>query len=573
MSAPIIGIDLGTTNSAVAILQGDGAVLLPNALGRHLTPSVVSLDDDGVLHVGDAAHARLATAPDRTAAAFKRDMGTEVRVRIGSKEFSPQQLSALVLKSLKADAEAYLGHPVEEAVVTVPAYFNDSQRQATRAAGEIAGLRVDRIINEPTAAALAYGLHALDEEIQAVVLDLGGGTFDVTVLEIIEGVIEIQSSAGDSRLGGEDFADRLATRAAARVLAETGADPRTDPGAFARFREACERAKRRLSDESITRIVVPALTVGGRTLDVDLEITREDVEAWWQPLLERIEKPIRRALSDAKLRPNEVDEVLLVGGATRTPAVRALAARLFGRLPSHQLPADEAVAMGAAIQAALKEGNEAVDDLVVTDVAPFSMGIGTSTEVGERRVAGIFAPIIERGTVIPCSRSEQFSTISDGQKVIHIEVFQGEHAQTSRNHKLGDYEVRVPPGPAGTEAIDVRFTYDLNGILEVETTVLSTERKSSLVIQNSPGRLSQKQIDSARRDMERLKIHPRDLLPNTVALERADALHAELRADARAALNRAIASFRGALEAQDPEWIDDARAQLNGLVDSLSRGV
>jgi len=574
VTAPIVGIDLGTTNSAVALLQDGDPVLLPNAVGRELTPSVVSVGDDGRILVGDAALARMTTAPNRTAAAFKRDMGTERTARLGDRELGAPQLSALVLAALKADAEAYLGQPVTEAVVTVPAYFDDLQRQATRAAGEIAGLKVERIINEPTAAALAYGLHARERELRAVVLDLGGGTFDVTVLEIVEGVIEIQSSAGDSRLGGEDFVDVLADRVATRVTREHRVDPRLHPAAMARLRAACERCKRELTEAPSARVVAPGLELGeAGAVDLDLEVTRDDAEGWWGDLLERMGRPVRRALMDAELTADGIDEVLLVGGATRMPCVVRLAAQVFGKMPLRSLPPDEAVAMGAAIQAALKQGDAAVDDLVVTDVAPFTMGIEVASKVGERYVPGVFSPLIERGTVIPCSRVERFSTVSDGQSVINVEVYQGEHAQVRFNRKLGEYNVGgIPPGPAGDQHLDIRFTYDLNGILQVETTVVGTGQTREMIIEQMPGRLTKTQIAAAKKQMERLKIHPRDLLPNAVALERAEALHVELRGDARQALARAIAGFRAALDGQEPVVIDRAREELNAAVAWFGKG-
>jgi molecular chaperone HscC len=477
-----------------------------------------------------------------------------------------------VLRSLKADAELALGQPVDEAVVTVPAYFDEGQRRATRDAGAIAGLRVDRIINEPTAAALAYGLHHRHREQRAVVLDLGGGTFDVTVLEIIEGVVEIQSSAGDSRLGGEDFADALAAHLAARLPGGVEA-AQAEPIAWARMREACEIAKRTLSGADGARVTLPDLRLGGRTVTVDEQITRVEAETVWVPLLERLRAPTLRALRDAKLDPQRIDEVLLVGGATRTPCVVRFAAQVFGRMPERRLPPDEAVALGAAVQAALKEGHAAVDDLVVTDVAPFTLGIAVATRFGARAVSGVFAPILERGTVIPASRVRTFSTMSDNQKEILVEVYQGEHATCAENRKLGDYALRgIPPGPAGSQAIDLRFSYDMNGLLEVDMTVNSTGRKETLLIEQTPGRLTSEQIAAARKNLDRLKFHPREALPNTTAMARADSLFIELTGTTRELLGQAIAVFRGALDAQDPSPIADARRQLLDLVEHIERG-
>jgi len=571
--SPIVGIDLGTTFSLVAVLEQGVPRLLPNAVGEVLTPSAVSVGDDGSLLVGAAAAARATTHPERTALAFKRDMGTERKVLLGELELSPQELSAMVLGALKRDAELALGVPVAEAVVTVPAYFDDVQRQATRAAAEIAGLKVERIVNEPTAAAIAYGLHHRDRELRAVVLDLGGGTFDVTVLEIMEGVIEIQSSAGDSRLGGGDFSVVLAEWAAARREQAGEPDLRSDRQGWARVLQAAEEAKRRLSELETTRIVAPQVPVqGGARVDLDLAVTREQAEAAWAGLLERLRAPIVRALGDAGLAPHQVDEVLLVGGATRMPCVVRLAAQIFGRLPLRSLPPDEAVAMGAAIQAALKEGNASVEDLVVTDVAPFTLGVESAVQFGQQFVNGVFTPILERGTVIPASRVRQFGTIADGQQSIRIAVFQGEHSLCRDNRLIGQYQVRVPRGAAGAESVDVRFTYDLNGILEVETTVCSTGKAETLVLEQTPGRMAREEIERARRAMAKLKFHPREALPNATALARGEALYLELTGSRREELGLVLARFRAALDRQEDAAIEACRLELLQAVGALRRG-
>jgi molecular chaperone HscC len=570
-SQATIGIDLGTTYSLVSVLQDGVPVVLANALGEKLTPSVVSLDEDGSWLVGAPAAARAATHPERTARLFKRDMGTPRRFTLGDRALTAPELSALVLRELKRDAEAALGMPVGEAVVTVPAYFGDLQRQATRDAAEIAGLHVERIINEPTAAALAYGLEHRGRDLRAVVLDLGGGTFDVTILEIVDGVVEIQASAGDARLGGEDFVDALAEHAEKRIAAGYGPVTRT-PRSLARVREACELAKRRLSTAESTLLVLPALAVESGAADVEIELTREEVERVWLPIVERVAKPIRRAFGDASIAPSSMDEVLLVGGATRMPCVIEFAARYFGKMPLRHLPPDEAVAMGAAVQAALKKGDDAVGDMVVTDIAPFTLGIETAERAGNSLVEGIFAPILERGTVIPASRVQRFATVHDNQRVIHVEVYQGEHSLCRDNVKLGGYRVTdLPKAPAGNQSIEVRFTYDLNGILEVETTVVGTDRAAAhLVIEERPGRLTKTDIARAREQMSRIKFHPRDSLPNKTALARADALFTEVTGSERAALGACIAGFRSVLESQDPTAIEAAREELVALTRSLA---
>ncbi|NBD08167.1 Hsp70 family protein [Corallococcus silvisoli] len=565
---PILGIDLGTTYSLVAVLRDGRPTVLPNALGEVLTPSAVSFTGAGEVLVGAAAKAQAVLDPTSGAVAFKRDMGTDRQRILSGRGFTPQELSALVLGSLKRDAEAALGMPIEEAVVTVPAYFGDLQRQATRDAGAIAGLKVERIINEPTAAALAYGLHERGRELRVAVLDLGGGTFDVTVLEIIEGVIEIQSSAGDARLGGEDFDTALARHVARAFREKQGVNLEEHAAAWSRLREACEGVKRRLSASERTRLVLPELPLEtGRRLTLDLELSRDEAEQAWSSVLERVRGPIRQALKDASLQSKDIDEVLLVGGSTRMPCVAAMSAELFGRLPLRKLPPDEAVALGAAVQGAMKGGDRAVEDLIVTDVAPFTLGVATMAQAGRQHVTGVFSPILERGTVIPTSRVERYATSSDFQREIRLEVYQGEHARCEDNVKLGEYRFQgLPPAPASEQAVDVRFTYDLNGILEVEVTVVATGRKEAFVIEQRPGRLTPAQIEDARQRMAALKLHPRDALPNTTALARADALFVELTGAPREELAAAIAGLRLALEAQEPGRIAEVRERLNALV-------
>ena len=566
-----IGIDLGTTYSLVGLLRDGRAEIVANAVGERQTPSAVSIDDDGTILVGAAARARALTHPERTFRNFKRDMGTDREFRYGGHRFRPEELSALVLRQLVRDAEAALGEPVDEAVVTVPAYFGELQRRATRDACEIAGLHVERLINEPTAAALAYGLQHRDRECRIAVLDLGGGTFDVSVLEIIEGVIEIQASAGDASLGGEDFVAMMVDALAEQAEQRWGVDPRPVLHAKARFWEACETAKCRLSDDDRVHVEVPR--PGPRSLvDEDeplrLTITRDEAHRLWQPILQRMHPPIRRALRDAGVAPDEIDEVVLVGGATRMPAVAELAQALFGRPALRTISPDEAVAQGAAVQVALKAGDEQLDDVVATDVAPFSLGVSTVESQGRRRLDDVFSPILERGTVLPASRVERFVTAADGQQQIRVEVYQGEHSLCRDNTKLGEYTLQgIPSSPAGDEAIDVRFTYDLNGILEVDMTIVGSGETSTLVIERSPGRMTTEQIEQARQTMRTLKFHPREALPNTTALARAESLYTELRGPARELLGAAMRAFRLALEEQDPHAIECGRGELLALVE------
>ena len=571
MNELYVGIDLGTTYSLVSVMVDGEPRVIKNGLGELLTPSAVHVTEDGTVLVGGAARAKAATAPNRTALSFKRDMGTDRRFQLGGRSFTPEELSALVLQALKQDVEAEFGRPISEAVVTVPAYFGELQRRATRTACELAGIPVERIINEPTAAALAYSLHEKQRELCAAVLDLGGGTFDITVLQIMEGVVEIQASAGDLRLGGDDFASGFVQRCQFVLKRDYGIEALTDAGQ-ARLGEACELAKRRLSFEEQTRIAVPALPTASGPRDVELSITRAEFEEACLPLLSRMTQVVERALRDANREPRQIDEVLLVGGATRMPCVVRLSSQLFARLPLRVLPPDEAVAMGAAIQVALKKGDSAVGDLVVTDIAPFTLGVASGSHRGSALVQGLFSPIIERGTVLPVSRVERFITLAANQTRLLIEVYQGEHSLCAQNQKLGQYELTgIPAGPAGTEAIDVRFTYDMNGVLDVDTTICSTGETDLFTVESVPGRLSKKAIAEARARLKRLKFHPREALPNVTALARADALYVELTGGDRAVLGECITELRVALEQQGASAIEVSRERLLRLICELDR--
>jgi molecular chaperone HscC len=559
----IVGIDLGTTNSLLAVFEDGKPRLIPNAHGHVLTPSAVALREDASILVGLSAREMLSTEPFAVATQFKRWMGSDKLTTLRGRAFRAEELSACVLRSLKADAEAALGARVEEAVITVPAFFNDAQRKATRVAGELAGLRVERLLNEPTAAGLAYGLLQTSQDSTILVFDLGGGTFDVSVLERFDGIVQVRASAGDTRLGGEDFNDALlqiANREARGDAAKALAQQRHAPGLW----RALEQAKRKLSDAESTDLT---LDLHGGKLSV--QISRGDFETACEPLLQRMRRPIERALSDAGLKPSDLSEVLLVGGATRLPMVQRLVARLFQRLPLRSVQPDEVVALGAAVQAALKSRDAAVDELVLTDVMPFSLGIITSKEIGGKRLCDLFSPIIERNSPVPISRVESYSTVEDNQKSIMIDIRQGESPKGSENLHLGDVTIEVPRRPGGQASVDVRFTYDVNGLLVVDVTEPSTKRTAKAVIKRSAEAMSEEEIAAALRRMEALKVHPKDVQENVYAMERGKRLYEDLLGHARELLARELASFEAALERQDAGPIAEARTRLWGLMDEL----
>ena len=562
----IVGIDLGTTNSLVAAWTEGGAKIVPNALGEVLTPSVVGLDDTGDVLVGRAARERLITHPDRTAAAFKRHMGTDRQTRLDRRDFRPEELSALVLKSLKADAEAALGGTVSEAVISVPAYFNDTQRKATRLAGEMAGLKVERLVNEPTAAAMAYGLHQRDAESKFLVFDLGGGTFDVSVLELFAGIMEVRASTGDNFLGGEDFVDRLVQgfMDAAGAPAGLGARELTE-SALQALRDQAERAKRRLSDREEAEM---RLRWGDRTLS--WTVSEDEFESLSAELMGRLSAPVERALRDSRIKPDALDEVVLIGGATRMPIVRRLVARMFGRIPASHFDPDQAVALGAAVQAGLKARHAALDEVVVTDVCPYSLGIQIGRSMGGEQVQeGLFLPLIERNTTIPASRAETVWPMNDWQSRVDLDIYQGESRSVAGNIPLGKLQVKLPRGAVAEKAVDVRFTYDINGLLEVEATVKATGDLNRLIIEQTPGAMSEKEIAKRMKALESLKIHPRDKAENRAAMARAERLYEESLGEDREILDLMMSRFEKVLAGQDPDRIAEARDRFIAALDDF----
>lgn len=548
-------------------LWRDGKVeLIPNSLGHMLTPSAVSIDEaaGGAVLIGLAARERQSTHPDHTVTAFKRYMGSSRKTKLGAREFLPEELSALVLARLKADAENYLGEPVFEAVITVPAYFNDKQRKATRRAGELAGLKVERLLNEPTAAALAYGIHELANESRFLVFDLGGGTFDVSILEIFEGVIEVRASTGDNRLGGEDFNELLVEHFVNAHSKVFKAADREDTTLRQRLREAAEKARRALTDAATA-----TMSVTWKDTALETEITAEEFETMAGPLLTRLREPVQRSLRDSGIRAEALAEVVLVGGATRMPVVRRAVTRMFGRFPSNAVNPDEAVAIGAAIQAGLKARDAALKEVVMTDVCPYTLGVD-SGERGPRGVirTGIFSPVIERNTVIPASRMETFSTMFNGQKQVDFNIYQGESRDVTDNVALGKLSVNVPPLPAGEVVVEVRFTYDINGLLEVEAHVPKTGERRELVIVDDET-MTAGELERRRAALASLKQHPRDADANRHALARAARCYEMFLGEVRDYVSRCTAEFESALETQDPRTVDHARLTLLQQLDKL----
>lgn len=544
----IVGIDLGTTNSLVAAWIDGAPRLIPNVLGSVLTPSCVGIDQDGSVLVGEAARERLQTHPAQTASLFKRYMGSARTVRLGDRDYRAEELSALVLRSLKADAEAALGVPVTEAIITVPAYFSDAQRKATRTAGELAGLRVERLLNEPTAAALAYGLHDAQGETQFLVFDLGGGTFDVSILEMFDGVMEVRASAGDNMLGGEDFVTLIAELAFQQGIPEAARD---DAVFMQRLLARAETAKRQLGSQSGT-----AFEVSWRGSDVRVDLEADAFEKLSQPLLTRLWRPIERALRDARIRAADLDNVVLAGGATRMPMIRALATRMFGRFPAMGQNPDEVVALGAAVQAALKMKDKALDEMVMTDVCPYTLGTAVSRRMdGGIRADGLYSPIIQRNTVVPVSRVQRYVPIDPSQASLRIDVYQGESRLVRDNILLGDLTVPLPSGPGHAEGVDVRFTYDVNGLLEVEVTIVATAETRRLVIAGSEGSLAPAEIARRLDALASLKIHPRDTLENRTLLARAERLYEQLLGESRDHLGQMILRFEHVLTTQDARLV------------------
>ena len=592
-SSKIIGIDLGTTNSVVAVMEGKEPTVIANAEGGRITPSAVAFTESGERLVGQLAKRQAITNPRNTVYSIKRfmgrrrgEVGTEekmvpykivgspdelVKVDIRGKSYSPPEISAMILQSLRETAEAYLGEKVERAVITVPAYFNDAQRQATKDAGAIAGLKVERIINEPTAAALAYGLGSRKNE-KIAVFDLGGGTFDISILEVGDGVFEVLSTNGDTHLGGDDFDEVLINWVADEFKKENGIDLRKDQMALQRLKEACERAKIELSGATQTEINLPFITAdqtGPRHLN--MKLTRAKFEQLVEHLLERCRGPVLQALKDAKLKPAEVNEVVLVGGQTRTPKVQALAKEIFGREPNKSVNPDEVVAIGAAIQGGVLAGE--VHDVLLLDVTPLSLGIET--------LGGIFTKLIERNTTIPTKKTQVFSTAEDNQTAVDVKVFQGEREMAADNRLLGSFQLSgIPSAPRGVPQVEVSFDIDANGILNVSAKDLGTGKEQKIVIKSSSG-LSEKEVEKMRKDAEAHAEEDRNRRAVVEAKNHAESLvyqtektlkeHGDkVGAEDREKIQSAIDVLKKARDGNDAAAIKKAMDDLNGASHKLA---
>lgn len=557
----IVGIDLGTTNSLIGTFENGKSVLFPNAEGELLTPSVVSFDDSGVI-VGQAAKDRLVTHPDRSVASFKRWMGTARETRLGRQSFRPEELSSFVLRNLMADAEAATGNKVTEAVISVPAYFSDGQRQATRLAAEMAGLKVERLINEPTAAALAYGLQERQGDTRFLVFDLGGGTFDVSIVEMFDGVVEVHASAGDNFLGGEDFLDLLMNAAAADLKLDLD---KLRPQENLQLRRRMELVKRQLTGS-------PQATLEARIGDRDIvwSIDQGRFETLAEPLLARLRGPLERALLDAKLQPGDLDDVVMVGGASRmTPVIRSVT-KLLGRLPLRHVNPDEVVAHGAVVASGLKGGDAALKEVILTDVSPYTLGTSTSRRdaSGQYR-SGYFEPIIPRNSTVPISREQVFWPISDDQEKVDFGIFQGEHPIAAKNILLGELTVPIPrAGKAEDRGVIVRFTYDVDGILQVEAKVKATGAHHEIVIERGKTGLDAEEIRERLKKLEAIKVHPRDKQENLALMARTERLYEEL-LDHRDSLQNAIQAFQGVLDTQDERQIARFREDLSRFLTEI----
>lgn len=548
----IIGIDLGTTNSVCGHFLNGEVSIVPNGFGESLTPSCISFEKDGTIHVGKSALTRAAQYPNETVAHFKRYMGTEKTYKIHKKTYTPVELSSLVLQKLVGDAEKHTGQTVTEAVISVPAYFNGIQRKATLQAAEMAGLKVEKLINEPTAAAVAYGLQNKPEYTDFMVVDLGGGTFDVSVMEYFDDILEVKASGGDNHLGGEDFLQVLVTLFCEKAGLKLN---KLKPAVLQNIKSRLELFKKEINQS-------PDIEPFMDGVKQTITITAKEFEKASGPLMKKIIKAIELCLKDAQLSPNDIEEVILVGGSSRLPFMRTLVTRIFKKMPRTDIDPDLTIAHGATIQAALKSKNKDLEDVVLTDVCPYTLGTGVvGNSIYDDSL--LFSPIIERNTVVPASRVQSYTTAQDNQTKLKMEIYQGESRLVKNNIKLGEFELPVPKGRAGEQSVNLRISYDINGILEVDAEVHSTGEKAYLLINNSPQELSPEQIETSKKKLSTLKIHPRESEAVKEIYWRAEAIYENSLDEERASINHLISQFDQVLASQDPKRIAQAVEEMN----------
>ena len=554
-SKPLIAIDLGTSNSLVGIFENGQSRLIENPYGCNLTPSAIAMDEQGQILIGQAA-LELRSGGNEVLTSFKRLMGTSKRLKLGQQTFSAVELSSLILKSLKQDVEHELKCEVEEAVITVPAYFNDIQRQATISAAELAGLKVSRLINEPTAAALAYGLGQTEDSC-FLIFDLGGGTFDVSIVELFDGIIEVRASAGDNYLGGDDFVQLLMKQFWKKNASVFSYIENTIPlDIEIALKAKAQHCLHVLSKESQT-----TLNFKWKDKEATLDVSQEEFASWSEPLLLRLRRPLERALRDARILPQQVDQIIMVGGATRIPAVRKMVTKLFGRFPSTSVQPDEAIVRGACVQAGLKSKDLSLKEVVLTDVCPFSLGIAVGLDEQ-------FSPILERNTVIPASKVNTYTAMNKGQREINVRIYQGEHRLCKENIFLGELNIPLPSNDDHL-SIEVRFSYNPNGILDVDVEVPITGEKLQKVVINHQSVMSPEQVEQARKQLQKLKIHPRDNLMNKSLLLRAERLFSERTGDIRLQIGERTQQFNHILNLQDERQIREVRQYFEAFLNEI----